>query len=70
MQKIHVILWTNGPGDWSVEINHLRHEHISTVTLEELVERALIAAQTPFIETAKTSPELAGVEVTDLPSGS
>jgi hypothetical protein len=65
MQKTKVVLWMNGPGDWSIELNHMCHEHISSATLEELVERALIADQNSFIETATASSELAGVEVTD-----
>jgi hypothetical protein len=32
--------------DWSVEINGLRHEHVTSEVLEALVECALIVAET------------------------
>jgi hypothetical protein len=35
--------------DWSVEINGLRHEHVTSEVLEALVESALIVAETSLI---------------------
>ena len=35
--------------DWSVEINGLRHEHITSEVVEALVESALIVAETSLI---------------------
>jgi hypothetical protein len=32
--------------DWSVEINGLRHEHVTSEVVEALVESALIVAET------------------------
>jgi hypothetical protein len=36
--------------DWSVEIDGNLHEHVSTNTLDDLVEYALIAAQQSLLE--------------------
>jgi hypothetical protein len=45
-------LWRNDePQDWYVEINGLRHEHVSTEILEDLVAAALIVAETWLTET-------------------
>jgi hypothetical protein len=43
--------------DWSIEINGLRHEHVTSEIVEALVECALIVA-----ETSLTKP------VTELPN--
>jgi hypothetical protein len=42
--------------DWSVEINGLRHDHVSSKTLEDLVECALIVAQKLLAEDATRRP--------------
>ena len=36
--------------DWSVEINGLRHEHITSEIMEDLVECALIVAERTLTE--------------------
>jgi hypothetical protein len=46
MREIKLKLWQNDSGDWSVEINGRRHEHVTTATIESLVECALIVAET------------------------
>ena len=46
MQEIKIKLWRNDETqDWSIEINGLRHEHVSSEILEDLVECALIVAE-------------------------
>jgi hypothetical protein len=52
IQEIKIKLWRNDePQDWSVEINGLRHEHVSIEILEDLVTAALIVAETWLTET-------------------
>lgn len=52
LQEIKIKLWRNDePQDWSVEINGLRHDHVSSEILEDLVEAALIVAETWLMET-------------------
>jgi hypothetical protein len=46
MQNIHIKLWHHGEEEnWSVEINGKHHKHVSTETVDELVEYVLVAAQ-------------------------
>jgi hypothetical protein len=46
MQRIKIDLWHNDEAlDWSIEIDGLRHEHVSREILETLVECALIIAE-------------------------
>ena len=46
MQQIKIDLWHNDEMlDWSIEINGLRHEHVSSEIVETLVECALIVAE-------------------------
>jgi hypothetical protein len=46
MQQIKIDLWHNEEVlDWSIEINGLRHEHVTSEILETLVECALIVAE-------------------------
>jgi hypothetical protein len=56
MQKLNVMLWMNQVEDWSVEINGLRHDHVSSEILEDLVECALIVAQKVLTEAATRRP--------------
>jgi hypothetical protein len=49
MQEITIRLWRNAAGDWSVEINSLRHEHVSTEVMESLVESAMIVAEESLV---------------------
>ena len=47
MQEIKIKLWRNDQAqDWSIEINGLLHEHVSSEIMEDLVECALIVAET------------------------
>ena len=58
MQAINIKMWRNDEEqDWSIEINGLRHEHVTSEIVEALVECALIVA-----ETSLTKP------VTELPN--
>jgi hypothetical protein len=49
MQEITIRLWRNTAGDWSVEINGQRHEHVPTEVMESLVESALIVAEESLV---------------------
>jgi hypothetical protein len=49
MQEITIRLWRNTAGDWSVDINGQRREHVSTEVMESLVESAMIAAEGALI---------------------
>jgi hypothetical protein len=52
MQRLNVILWMNKPADWSIEINGVRHEHISGENLAELVACAQMLAEESLAEAA------------------
>ena len=55
MKQIRIYLWRNDEAlDWSVEINGLRHEHITSEIMEDLVECSLIVAERTLTE-ASTS---------------
>lgn len=56
MQRLNVTLWMNETEDWSVEINGLRYEHVSSEIVEDLVECALIVAQSSLAEAATRRP--------------
>lgn len=44
--QITINLWHNDEAmDWTIEINGVRHEHVTTGALEALVECELIVAQ-------------------------
>jgi hypothetical protein len=46
MQQITINLWHNDEAlDWSIEINGLRNEHVTSEIIESLVECALIVAE-------------------------
>ena len=50
MREINIKLWHNhGSGDWSVEIDGLRHEHVSAQEMEDLVEAAMVVAEKSLI---------------------
>jgi hypothetical protein len=50
MKELHLQIWRNDEaGDWSVVINGLRYEHISSRILEDLVECAVIVAENSLI---------------------
>jgi hypothetical protein len=58
MKQLKIDLWHNEEAfDWSIEINGMRHEHVTSEILEALVECALIVAETsltnPTIELLK-----------------
>ncbi len=56
MKELHLQIWRNEEaGDWSVVINGLGYEHISSQILEDLVECAVIVA-----ENSLTGPTLVG----------
>jgi hypothetical protein len=45
MQKTHINLWRNDEGkDWTIVINDVRHDHVSSEVLKSLVEATVIAA--------------------------
>jgi hypothetical protein len=46
MQEIHITLWTHEQDErWSIEINGKFYSHISTATVDELVDFAVVAAE-------------------------
>lgn len=46
MQEIHITFWTHEQVEsWSVEINGKFYSHISTTTVDQLVEYAVVAAE-------------------------
>jgi hypothetical protein len=46
MEEIRIRLWRDEESqDWHVEINGLRHTHVSSQSLEDLVEAAVIRAE-------------------------
>jgi hypothetical protein len=50
MRQIKIDLWHNDEAlDWSIEINGLRNEHVTSEILEALVECALIVAEGSLI---------------------
>jgi hypothetical protein len=47
MKKLKIDVWHNDEAlDWTIEINGLRHEHVTSDVMEALVECALIVAET------------------------
>jgi hypothetical protein len=46
LRQIKIDLWHNDEAlDWSIEINGLRNEHVTSETIEALVECELIVAE-------------------------
>ena len=46
MEEIRIRLWRDEKcQDWHVEINGLRHMHVSSQSLEDLIEAAVIRAE-------------------------
>jgi hypothetical protein len=62
MDALNILLSRNHKEqDWSVEIDGHRHEHITTKTLDDLVECALVATEQLFLESeAATHNDEAG----------
>jgi hypothetical protein len=53
MQQIKIDLWHNDEVlDWSIEINGLRHEHVTSEVAETLAECAMIVAEKPLTRPA------------------
>lgn len=51
MQAINIKMWRNDEEqDWSIEINGLLHEHITSEIMGDLVECALIVAEKTLTE--------------------
>jgi hypothetical protein len=46
MQEIHITFWTHEQdGHWSIEINGKFYSKVSTTTVDELVEFAVVGAE-------------------------
>jgi hypothetical protein len=46
MQQVKIDLWHNDEAlDWFIEVNGLRHEHVTSEIMETLFEYALIVAE-------------------------
>jgi hypothetical protein len=51
MQEIRIKLWHHDEeNDWSAEVYGRLHKHISSETVDELVEYVLVAAQQALLE--------------------
>ncbi len=68
MEPITILLSRNtSEQDWSVEIDGRQHKHISTKTLDDLIEYTLLAAQQALLE-SETSSESSETESISVPS--
>jgi hypothetical protein len=57
-QEIGISLWHNDESlDWSIEIDGLRHEHVTSEIMEALVECALIVAQMSLARALAQRPQ-------------
>jgi hypothetical protein len=57
-QEIKLALWHNDESlDWSIEINGLRHEHVTSEVMEALVECAVIVAETSVTRVLGQRPQ-------------
>jgi hypothetical protein len=57
-REIKICLWHNDESlDWSVEIDGQRHEHVTSESLEALVECALIVAQMSLTRALASVPQ-------------
>lgn len=53
MTYINIRLWRNSEAqDWHVEMNGVRHMHVTTEIMEDLVEAAMIVAENSLTEAA------------------
>jgi hypothetical protein len=51
MEDISIVLRRNHlQKDWSVEIDGTQHNHVSSTTLEDLIEYALVSAEQSLME--------------------
>jgi hypothetical protein len=51
MQEIKIKLWRHKEEkDWSAEVHGRMHKHISTKTVDEMVEYVVVAAQQALLE--------------------
>lgn len=57
MQEINIKIWLNALEDWSIEINGLRHEHISAQVMEDLLEASMIVAEKALTDAATRRPQ-------------
>jgi hypothetical protein len=57
MQEINIKIWLNAVDDWSIEINGLRHDHISSQIMEAFVETSMVMAEKSLIEAASRRPQ-------------
>jgi hypothetical protein len=55
MREITVKLWHNDSDDWSIEINGLCHEHVTSAIIESLVECELIVAETSLAKDCRAT---------------
>jgi hypothetical protein len=57
MQEINIKIWLNAVDDWSIEINGLRHDQISSQIMEAFVETSMVMAEKSLIEAASRRPQ-------------
>ena len=57
MQEIKIKIWLNSADDWSIEINGLRHNHVSSQIMEAFVETSMIMTEKSLIDAAARRPQ-------------
>jgi hypothetical protein len=57
MQETNIKIWLNAAHDWSIEINGLRHDHVSSQIMEAFVETSMVMAEKSLIEAASRRPQ-------------
>jgi hypothetical protein len=62
MQEIRIKLWRHDKDDWSIELHGRLHKHISSVTVDQLAEYALVAAQQELDQTGPRALRLVAVQ--------
>jgi hypothetical protein len=57
MQEIKIKIWLHAADDWSIEINGLRHDHVSSQIMEAFVETSMVMAEKSLIDAAARRPQ-------------
>jgi hypothetical protein len=58
MQEIKIKIYLNAADDdWSIEINGLRHNHVSSKIMEAFVETSMVMAERSLLEAASRRPQ-------------
>jgi hypothetical protein len=49
MQTLDILLWMDGAGEWAVEVDGSRYEHLSAIAIHRFVRHALMYAETSHV---------------------